>query len=247
MRQWFITTPLFSFERVLLDGADGARLRDVSGDIPDHCLTVLVGLSGAGKSSVLRLANRLEVPSSGTVRFRGNDIRGLDPLVLRRRVGMVFQRPTPFGGDVVDNLRVANSDLDRIGAQALLENVGLDSAMLDRPAADLSGGELQRVCLARTLATSPDVLLMDEPTGSLDHRSRSVLESLARKLVMAGQPMVWVTHDFMQMRRIADHVIVLDAGRIVHASPLATLDATAPPAVAEFLDEHGSDEGAVRE
>ncbi len=247
MRQWFITTPLFSFERVRLDGTDGARLNDATGDIPDRCLTVLVGLSGAGKSSLLRLANRLEVPSAGTVRFRGDDIAGLDPRVLRRRVGMVFQRPTPFGGCVIDNLRVANPVLDMTGARALLEKVGLDAVMLDRPAADLSGGELQRVCLARTLATSPDVLLMDEPTGSLDHRSRSVLETLARKLVMAGQPMVWVTHDFMQMRRIADYVIVLDAGQIVHASPLATLDATAPPAVAAFLNEHSSYEGGINE
>lgn len=242
MRQCAIAAPLFSFEHVCLDGPDGPRLRDVTGEVPDGCLTVLVGPSGAGKSSLLRLANRLEVPSSGIVRFRGDDVVRLDPLRLRRRVGMVFQRPAPFAGRVRDNLRVADPALADDDAASLLDRVGLDGSFLERPAGELSGGEAQRLCLARTLATEPEVLLMDEPTGSLDHRSRRVLEDLARELVTAGEPMVWVTHDFAQMRRIADHVLVMDAGRIVHASPIATLDETAAPEVAGFLDEHAADE-----
>ena len=226
-----------------LDGPDGSRLRDVTGEVPDYCLTVLVGPSGAGKSTLLRLGNRLDVPSSGTVRFRGDDVGALDPLALRRRVGMVFQRPSPFAGTVLDNLRVARPDLSEGAAIGLLERAGLDATFVRRAGDELSGGEAQRLCLARTLATEPEVLLMDEPTASLDHRSRTVLEVLARGLVDRGVPVVWVTHDFAQMRRIAQQVLVMDRGRIVHAAPIGELDRSAPPAVARFLDDLAANEG----
>ena len=100
-----ISHPLFTFEHIRVDGPHGPLLTDVDGGVPTRGVTVVVGPSGAGKSTLLRLCNRLEVPTTGRVRFRGDDVAGLDPLHLRRRVGMVFQRPTPFAGTVRDNLR----------------------------------------------------------------------------------------------------------------------------------------------
>ncbi len=202
-------------------------------------VTCLVGPSGAGKSTLLRLCNRLEVPTTGTVALRGEDVAGLDPLALRRRVGMVFQRPTPFAGTVFENLQVARAGLTEAEAGTLLDRVGLDRVLLSRPAHELSGGESQRACLARTLATEPGVLLMDEPTSALDGAARTVLEDLTRGLVADGVSVLWVTHDLAQMRRLADDVVVLLDGRVAHAAPLASVEVDAPHAVARFLVEAG--------
>lgn len=180
-------------------------------------ITTLVGPSGSGKSTLLRLCNRLEAPTVGTVCFRGDDVASLDPRRLRRQVGMVFQRPTPFAGTVGDNLRIARSDLDDEGAKDALARADLAPSFLDRPAHELSGGEAQRMCLARTLVTAPEVLLLDEVTSSVDTRSRDAIESMTRALVDDGIPIVWVTHDLGQARRLADHVVVLGAGRIEFA------------------------------
>lgn len=206
---------LFRFERVSVS-VDGATLLDeVDVRIRSVGLTAIVGPSGSGKSTLLRLCNRLEVPSSGRVRYRGDDVAGLDPLALRRRVGMVFQRPTLFPGTVGDNLDVAVPGISGADARTSLGLAALDATFLDRTADDLSGGEAQRVCLARTLATSPEVLLMDEPTSALDEENTLVLERLGRELAVAGVPVLWVTHDPGQVERIADRLVVLAEGRVV--------------------------------
>jgi putative ABC transport system ATP-binding protein len=154
--------------------------------------------------------------SSGRVHFRGDDVADLDPLVLRRHVGMVFQRPTLFDGTVLENLRVADATITRDAAADGLERVGLPAALLDRAARDLSGGEAQRACLARTLATGPSVLLMDEPTAMLDVDNVLLLEALVRSLVReSGVAVVWVSHDPHQIDRLADWVVRVHAGRVV--------------------------------
>ena len=142
------------------------------------------------------------MPTDGHVRFRGEDVGTLDPLALRRRVGMVFQRPTLFPGTVADNLAVARPELSEDEAGDALHRAGLDRSFLDRTADDLSGGEAQRACLARTLVTEPEVLLMDEPTSALAE---------------SGVPVLWVTHDPHQVDRIADRCFVMAAGRVVSA------------------------------
>lgn len=195
-----------------IDGT--AILDDIDLVVPDSGITVLLGPSGAGKSMLLRLLNRLEVPSDGEVRFRGEPVSSLDPLTLRRRVGMVFQRPAPFPGSVRDNLLVADPDADDDALVAALESARLSAEFLDRSADDLSGGEAQRMCLARTLVTRPDALLMDEPTSALDPAARRGLERTAHRLADGGRPLVWVTHDLEQCRRLADEVVVLIAGRV---------------------------------
>lgn len=208
-------TALFECDDVGVAGNDGAwRLRHASVTIPEGGITALVGPSGSGKSTLLRSLNRLEAPAEGRVLYRGNDIATIDPLALRRQVGMVFQRPTPFPGTCLDNLRTAVHDLSVERATKLLERVRLDASFLDREATQLSGGEAQRLCLARSLTVEPDVVLMDEVTSSLDQPARLALEELARSLARDGVGVVWVTHDMRQVDRLADHVIVVLAGHI---------------------------------
>jgi putative ABC transport system ATP-binding protein len=221
--------PLVQLDDVCLRIGDTPVLDHLTLEIPGHGVTVVLGPSGAGKSTLLRLVNRLEAPTSGTVRYRGEDVASLDPLSLRRRVGMVFQRPTPFPGTVRDNLRVAAPRAFDHELVALLERCGLPEDFLDRDTAGLSGGEAQRVCLARALAVGPEALLMDEPTASLDPDNRALVEEQAVALAASRLPIVWVTHDLAQADRLATshveprgaagqgadhgHVIVLVEGR----------------------------------
>ena len=205
---------LFELAAVVV-GTDGARrLGPVTLEVPSDGVTVLAGPSGAGKSTLLRLCNRLEVPTSGRIRFRGADLDDVDPLVLRRQVGMVFQRPILFPGTVEDNLRVADPRADAAAMASALERAGLDRSFLARVGDDLSGGEAQRACLARTLLTGPEALLLDEPTSALDPVATRQLERLACSLAAGGVPMLWVSHDLEQVERVADRTIVLVAGRV---------------------------------
>lgn len=210
-------------------------LRSVTVTIPCDGITVLAGPSGAGKSSLLRLLNRLDDPHVGAVAWDGRDVTTWVPTDLRRRVAMVFQRAPVFPGTVLDNLQVACPSLDGETGAGALERVGLDPALLDRTAADLSGGEAQRMCFARALATEPQVMLADEPTASLDGASRRTIEALGRDLADGGMPFVWVSHDVVQLRRLADHVIVLVDGAVAATGSLAELDEHDEPLVRELV------------
>jgi putative ABC transport system ATP-binding protein len=204
---------LFSLDDVTVAGAARPRLAGVSlalGD-PAGGITVLQGPSGSGKSTLLRLLNRLEAPDAGVVAYRGEDLAARDVLAHRREVGMVFQAPVVFPGTVADNLAVARP-VD--APAALLEQAGLPASFLDRDASLLSGGEAQRVCLARTLATRPRVVLMDEPTSALDPDATAIIERLARSLADGGTPVVLVTHQADQAARLGDRVVRLHEGRL---------------------------------
>ena len=227
---------LFAFEQVSVMGPAGARLRDVSLELPASGVSVVLGPSGSGKSTLLRLCNRLEVPTSGEVFYRRRSLAAYDPLELRRQVGMVFQRPVLFAGSVRDNLSEANGASDSIPFGRALARAALDGSFLDRPAAELSGGEAQRVCLARALLADPDVLLMDEPTSSLDGAAVARLEDLGRRLAGDGIPVVWVTHDLGQMERIADHVVVLLEGTVRFSGTPSELQASFDPKLVAFRE-----------
>lgn len=207
--------PLFRFEAVTVAGADRPRLDAVTLDVPGSGVTAIAGPSGAGKSTLLRCCNRLEAPSSGVVRYRGEDVAARDPLAHRREVGMVFQQPVVFPGTVADNLLVADPGATRERLAEVLRRAALDpEEYLDRDASTLSGGEAQRACLARTLATDPRVLLADEPTSALDDAATGELERLMRALADDGVPVLLVTHDEAQLERVADHVIRLAGGAL---------------------------------
>jgi putative ABC transport system ATP-binding protein len=207
----------FEFNRVTVLRAGRRVLDAITARIPAAGITVVSGPSGAGKTTLLRLCNRLEVPDEGAVSYRGQPLDELDPLTLRRRVGMVFQRPTPFPGSVTDNLAMARPDAGAEVMSAALKRVALDPGLLGQEARTLSGGELQRMCLARTLVTQPETLLLDEPTSALDERPKQVFERTARDLAAQGITIIWVTHDSAQAGRVADQVYQLRDGRMTGA------------------------------
>ncbi len=183
----------------------------------------IVGPSGAGKSSLLRLLNRLDEPTSGTVYLQGADYRTLLPNELRRQVGMVTQRPYLFAGSVADNLRFGPRQrgeiLEEAAVEEMLARVGLEG-YAGRGVANLSGGEMQRVSVARTLANTPSALLLDEPTSALDEAAKREIESLLETIVRERHlTCVLVTHDLAQAARLADRALVLERGRIVRAGP----------------------------
>ena len=204
---------LFALDAVTVAGVERPRLDAVALEVPDGGgVTVLQGPSGSGKSTLLRLLNRLEAPHAGVVRYRGEDLAARDVLAHRREVGMVFQAPVLFPGTVADNLAVARP-VDP--PHELLERAGLPASFLTREAGTLSGGEAQRACLARALATRPRVLLMDEPTSALDPEATAVIEGLTRELAADGIPVVLVSHDAAQAQRLGDRIVRLAAGRVV--------------------------------
>ena len=207
----------FTFEQVTVRRAGRQILDEITARIPAAGITVVAGPSGAGKTTLLRLCNRLEIPDQGVVSYHGQPLDDLDPLVLRRRVGMVFQRPTPFPGTVADNLAVAHPTAGAGELTTALARVALDPALLTQEARTLSGGELQRMCLARTLVTKPETLLLDEPTSALDEQPKQVFETTARDLATQGITLIWVTHDAAQAHRVADRIYYLRDGHLITA------------------------------
>jgi len=195
-------------------------LHDISLTVEPGETLGIIGPSGSGKSSLLRCLNRLEEPAPGTVFLYGEDITTLPVVALRRRVGMVFQQPAMFPGTVADNITYGPSlrgeALAPERVKELLDMVLLGPELAGRPAAELSGGQAQRVAIARALANEPDVLLLDEPTSSLDPiATRTVEETLAALRERLGLTLVWVSHAVEQARRVADRVLLLDGGRVV--------------------------------
>ena len=233
----------YRFEGVTVVAGGRPILDDVRLVVAPTGLTCVAGPSGAGKSTLLRLCNRLEVPAGGRLLLDGVDIATLDVLALRRRAGMVFQRPVTFAGTARDNLRVADPDAGDGRLAEVLDAVGLTGAggcaLLDRQADSLSGGEAQRLCIARTLLTGPEILLMDEPTASLDVDTKFVIEDLTRQLVAGGLTVLWVTHDLDQVERLDGRAVVLVDGRVLDDGAAAAC-ITARSFAGAGLEEPGS-------
>ena len=193
-------------------------VNDISLEVNAGDLLGIVGPSGAGKSSLLRLINRLDEPTSGTVFLEGKDYREIPTRELRRRVGMVMQRPFVFPGTVADNLRFGPQQQGKVltdnDIEELLKGVGL-AGYAAEDVGHLSGGEAQRVCFARALANQPKVLLLDEPTSALDEVAKLDVETVIRKISEQGVTTVLVTHDLLQARRLATRVAQLEAGKLL--------------------------------
>lgn len=197
-------------------------LADISVVLAAGRCTAVAGPSGAGKSTLLRLLDRLLEPTTGRVLFHGRPLPSYDVLELRRRVGLVQQAPVLLGADVLADLRVGRPELTPHEAAALLVRAGLEGLPMDRETSSLSGGEAQRLCLARALAVGPEVLLLDEPTSALDAVAAQSVERVVRSLVADGLTAVLVSHDLRQARRLADDVVVLRDGRVVESGAAAS-------------------------
>jgi putative ABC transport system ATP-binding protein len=198
---------------------DKVLVEDVTFKVRTGEVLAIVGPSGSGKSSLLRLLNRLDEATSGTLYVEGIDYRQIPPRELRRKLGMVNQRPYLFPGTVEENLqfgpRQRGESLSHESIEQLLVRVGL-KGYSSRNVANLSGGEAQRVSVARTLANSPLVLLLDEPTSALDDASKLEVESAIQNVVHdRGLTCVLVTHDTAQAARLAKRALLLESGHVV--------------------------------
>lgn len=200
--------------------ADGQTiLSNINFVISEGERIAIFGPSGAGKSTLIRLLNRLDEPSSGTIFIHGQDYREIPPQQLRRKLGLVMQQPYLFPGTVADNLRFGPAAQGKVLAEDEIQNLlaGVDLAgFANRDVSKLSGGEAQRVSLARTLANQPEALLLDEPTSSLDEAARiEVEETILSVLNSQDVTCILVTHDREQVQRMANRVILLKSGELV--------------------------------
>lgn len=210
---------------------DNQVLFDVSLSVPERSVTALIGPSGCGKSTFLRTLNRMNdliegTRQRGTIKIEGQDIsaRNVDVVLLRKHVGMVFQKSTPFPKSIFDNVaygpRIAG-EKNRAYLADLVESCLQQAALwdevkdrLNHPAMALSGGQQQRLCIARTLATKPKVILMDEPASALDPASTSRIEDLIGELC-TNYTIVIVTHNMQQASRVSHHTAFFFEGRLI--------------------------------
>ncbi len=221
-----------------LDFGSRTALRDVSFRLGRDGLTVVLGANGAGKSALLGVLHGLLPVQRGSIRWNGAPP---GPAVWRRQA-MVFQKPVLLRRSVIANLAfaLAARRIPRRERRVRLEKV-LSLCALERlahrPARLLSGGEQQRVALARALALEPDLLLLDEPTASLDPSATRMIEDLLRSCREAGMRVLLVTHDVAQARRLADEIVFLCGGRVLEQSPAGTFFAAPRTAAARAYVE----------
>ncbi len=208
-------------------------LFDITFDVPEHQVTAVIGPSGCGKSTWLRSLNRMNdllgiVRTEGSISYRGTDIyeRHVDAVEVRRRIGMVFQKPNPFPKSIRDNLAFPlRINGIRVGVEQRIETALRRAALWDevkdrlaRSALELSGGQQQRLCIARALVTEPEVLLMDEPCSALDPGSTARIEDLIQEL-RQRYTVVIVTHNMQQAARVSQHTAFFYVGRLEEFGP----------------------------
>jgi len=218
---------------------DVVALGGVTLDIPDRRVTALIGPSGCGKSTFLRCFNRMNdtvlgARVTGSITLDGENIYGpeIDPVVLRRRIGMVFQRSNPFPKSIFDNVAFGpriHGLRDPVALREVIERSLRQAALwdevadrLDESALDLSGGQQQRLCIARALAVEPEVLLMDEPASALDPIATAKIEELIQEL-KTSYTIVIVTHNMQQAARVSDFTAYFYLGRLIEFGPTERL------------------------
>ena len=237
---------MIRFDHVSKTYPGGTRaVEDFSLTVEQGSTTVLLGTSGCGKTTLMRMVNAMVTPTSGRVFVRGQDVASEDPVRLRRSIGYVLQEGGLFPHrSIADNIATvprlegATKQTSRERALELLTLVGLDREMADRDPAQLSGGQRQRVGVARALANRADVLLMDEPFGALDPIVRAELQRELKEIQRAlGTTILFVTHDVDEAFTLGDQVAVLSTGGHIEqvGTPTELLSSPASPFVAEFV------------
>ncbi len=206
-------------------------LKDINIEIVKNKITAFMGPSGCGKTTLIRCINRMhelnkEAYHKGEIYLEGESIFSMEPVILRRKVGMVFQKPNPFphltiyenvlAGYIINGIKLKKEEKDRI-VEENLKKVALWDEVKDKlytRGTHLSGGQQQRLCIARTLALNPEILLLDEPTSSLDPKSTVEIEKLLEKL-KENVTIIIVTHNISQASRIADYVAFIYLGELI--------------------------------
>jgi osmoprotectant transport system ATP-binding protein len=239
-------TPLIAFAHAGKSFAGGRvhAVNDVSLDVAEGEFLAIVGGSGSGKTTLLRLANRLIEADAGSITVEGEDVRAVDPVRLRRRIGYVFQSGGLFphisvAGNIGITPKLEGLPAAEIAARVdeLLDLVRLDRVLYrDRFPHELSGGQRQRVGVARALAARPRIVLMDEPFGALDPLTRDALGDDYRALHdKLGLTTVMITHDMTEAILLADRVAVMHAGRLLAQGTPSELSISGDPYVGELL------------
>lgn len=223
-----MTQSILDINNMTLKRNQETILKSISLSIQKSEVLVIIGPSGSGKSSLLRCLNRLESIDSGQILFNGEDIYQLPILELRCQIGMVFQKTAVFDGTVADNIRygprLRKQELTHDEVLKLMSQASLPAEMINRDAHELSGGQEQRLSIARALANQPNVLLVDEPTSALDPVITHKLEEILLQLQQEnGLTLIWVSHDVEQARRIADRVLMIEDGEIVRCDTVEKL------------------------
>jgi len=242
---------MIEFQNVSKRFPDGTlAVEDFSLVLPSNKATVFVGSSGSGKTTLIRMINRMINPTSGSILIAGEDVSGLNPVSLRRKIGYVLQATGLLPHRrVVDNiasvprLNGVPKSKARRDALSLLDTVGLDRSLAERYPDQLSGGQQQRVGVARALASDPDILLMDEPFGAVDPIVRAELQvELNRLQRELNKTTVFVTHNIDEAFAIADQVVILRAGGVIAqvGTPAEILSNPADDFVSTFI---GADKG----
>lgn len=229
-----------SFQDVSMKRGEQQVLKRISGQIPKGKITTLVGPSGAGKSTLLKLCNGLLSPDEGTITILGKRLQEWDPVELRTRVSMALQSAPMISGTVEENLTLpyalqgAEVDVDKM--KRIIKEVGLDSDYLQRDSRDLSGGQRQKVSIARTLLMEPDILLLDEITSALDRASRQEVEALIQHIHKTfGTTIIWITHNLEQAQRIGHYTWVMMDGELVEQGESALLENPQNERVRQFV------------
>jgi phospholipid/cholesterol/gamma-HCH transport system ATP-binding protein len=243
-----------TLDAVTLRYGEKVVLQNCSLEIKEHAITCLIGLSGAGKSTILRLLNGLRLPDEGIVKVKGIDLATLPKRQLvefRRKIGFAFQFAALFDsmtiGDNValplrEHTKMSERDIDKL-VRETLDSVGLENSR-DRMPAELSGGMLKRAGFARAVVTNPDLVLYDEPTTGLDPIITHVLTDMIVRLrkQLDGTAVV-VSHDLSSIFAMADYVALLFEGAIIAYGTVAEIQASANPIVQQFLE--GSEVGPI--
>ncbi|MET3576669.1 phosphate ABC transporter ATP-binding protein [Bhargavaea ullalensis] len=232
--------PAIHFRSVSYEAGGKKILKNITGSFPAGKITTLVGPSGAGKTTVLKMCNGLLSPSFGDIVVSGRPIGDYEPTDLRRRVGIALQDAPVIKGTVFDNLalplRLRKKELSEEAAEAWLEDVGLEKEYLDTKAAELSGGQRQKVSIARTLINESEILLLDEITSALDRTSRREVEDLIVRINQKyGTTIIWITHNLEQAVSIGDYTWVLINGKLVETGESSLLEHPQNERVLEFV------------
>ncbi|MBV7504899.1 betaine/proline/choline family ABC transporter ATP-binding protein [Bacillus sp. sid0103] len=235
------------FKEVRKDYGTGSVLKNFSLSIPQGKIITIIGPSGCGKTTLLKMVNRLIEPDDGSIIIDGSDIKGLDPVQLRRNIGYVIQQIGLFPHmtieeniSIVSRLKGEKKKVLTSRVEELLELIGLEpKAFRNRYPHELSGGQQQRIGVARALFSNPSIILMDEPFSALDPISRVQLQNELKKLnQQLKKTIIFVTHDIEEALKIADQIILLYQGQVVqYATPAEILKNPANEFVRQFIGE----------